>query len=325
MSSFDEQDIIAAEKNTTQDDNGEFYISDRESLQMELSEEQVAAIEEQIEIVNAEARISASATGDGSESNPYVLAAGKSKAVTAKSAWFKCETRGAVDFDVSAARSGSTFKVYKKTLLGKKSLLSGDGTIFKETLSDCAINNGANTFLISVSATGSTLIDCLVSEHVDTKSNSNGALWTPDDDSAIYDTNILYFKYWYVDKMRVGEIRDMVSHSDFLDLQSSVVNGTLGLSMFLAGLGLPKTSTWLGVAGVVTSFASPVDFKESVLDDIDDVAGYKGMENGHAVYTRGCLIKEYMSNGYTFYEVTAWSGGTMRGPQGWTGTWQVNN
>ena len=180
------------------------------------------------------------------------------------------------------------------------------------------------TKTFEVSATGSTLIECLVNEHIDTKSNSKGAMWTPDDDSAIYDTNILYLKYWYVDKTRVGEIRDMVSHSDFLDLQSSVVNGTLGLSMFLAGLGLPSTSEWLGVAGVVTSFMSPVDFKESVLDDIDDAAGYKGQQNGHAVYTRGCLIKEYMSNGYTFYEVSSWSGSTMSGHQGCNGTWAVN-
>ena len=269
-------------------------------------------------------KFSATAAEDGSESKPYVISTGKEKVLTAKSAWFKCEARGAVDFDVSAARSGSTYEVYKKTLLGKKSILSGSGTIFKKTLSDCAINNGANTFLISVSATGSTLIECLVKEHVDTRSNSNGALWTPYNDSAIYDTNILYTKYWYVDKTRVGEIRDMVSHSNFLDLQSSVVNGTLGLGMFLAGLGLPGTSEWLGVAGVVTSFISPVDFKESVLDDIDDAAGYKGMQNGHAVYTRGCLIKEFKGNGYTFYEVSSWSGGTMNGPQGWTGTWTVN-
>lgn len=324
VSSFDDREISAVEEFTAQNERGEFYIADRESLQLYLNEEQIQAVETQIKIVNEEMKFSATAAEDGSESKPYVISTGKEKVLTAKSAWFKCEARGAVDFDVSAARSGSTYEVYKKTLLGKKSILSGSGTIFKKTLSDCAINNGANTFLISVSATGSTLIECLVKEHVDTRSNSNGALWTPYNDSAIYDTNILYTKYWYVDKTRVGEIRDMVSHSNFLDLQSSVVNGTLGLGMFLAGLGLPGTSEWLGVAGVVTSFISPVDFKESVLDDIDDAAGYKGMQNGHAVYTRGCLIKEFKGNGYTFYEVSSWSGGTMNGPQGWTGTWTVN-
>ena len=42
-------------------------------------------------------------------------------------------------------------------------------------------------------------------------------MWVPDDKSARYDTNILYMRYWYVDKNRVGKIVDMVSHADFLD------------------------------------------------------------------------------------------------------------
>lgn len=157
-------------------------------------------------------------------------------------------------------------------------------------------------------------------------SNSKGALWKPEDTTAMYNTNILYMKYWYVDKTRVGKVRDMVTHADFLDAQFNVANGTLSLSMFLAGLGFEQTSFLLGIAGVVTAFKAPFDFKEDILDEIDSVAGYTGDDaNGNAVYTRGCLIIEYMYDGLTFYEVESWSGPSMTGPQGWTGEWTINN
>ena len=111
----------------------------------------------------------------------------------------------------------------------------------------------------------------------------------PDDKSARYDTNILYMRYWYVDKNRVGKIVDMVSHADFLG-----------------------------------SLTGPFDFKQQCLDKIDKVAGYAGTEHGESKYKRGCLIIEYMYNGQTLYEFKSWNGKSMKGPKGWTGKFTIN-
>lgn len=326
MSSFSEEDVSAVEKYTALNEQNEYFITDTVALQAQLSESEYAAIEQQIRIVNANAGISTAATEDGSSSNPYELTDGTRKAVTASSVWFKCKIWGATDFTVTSGRTGTAIKVYKKTLLGKTQLYSVTGTSLSKTLSDCSINNNANTYLVNVEASASTTIGCTIKTHVDSKTNSNGALWTPNDTTAMYNTDILYFKYWYVDKTRVGKIREMVTRSGFLDAQSNVANGTLSLSMFLTTLNFPQTSLLLGIAGVVTAFKAPFDFKEDVLADIDSIAGYQGTDDdGNAVYSRGCLIIEYMYNGLTFYEVQSWSGSSMTGPKGWTGTWDVND
>ena len=118
----------------------------------------------------------------------------------------------------------------------------------------------------------------------------------------------------------------MVTRSNFLDLQSAVLNGTLSLSMFVTACGLEETAAILGVAGVITAFKAPFNFKQDVLNEIDRVAGYQGQDShGKSVYSRGCLIVEYMSNGLTFYSVQSWNGTTMYGPEGWTGSWTTNS
>lgn len=326
ISSFTEEDINAVEMYTAINSQNEYYITDAVALQSLLDEPKFNLVKQQISIANMRIGISVVATADGSSKHPYELTDGTRKTVTASSVWFKCKIWGATDFSVTSGKSGSVIKVYKKTLFGKKQIYSVTGTSLTNTLSDCAINNSANTYLVNVEASASTAIGCRIKTHVDTTSNSKGALWTPENTTAMYDTNILYMKYWYVDKTRVSKIREMVTHSDFLDAQSAVAGGTLSLSMFLTSLGFPQTSFLLGIAGVVTSFRNPFDFKEDILDEIDAVAGYTGQDSyGNAVYTRGCLIIEYMCEGLTFYEVKSWSGPSMSGPKGWTGAWTINN
>ena len=61
-----------------------------------------------------------------------------------------------------------------------------------------------NKYLVYVKAPSSTSISCQIKTHTDTITSSKGAMWVPDDKSARYDTNILYMRYWYVDKNRVG-------------------------------------------------------------------------------------------------------------------------
>ena len=68
-------------------------------------------------------------------------------------------------------------------------------------------------------------------------------------------------------------------------------------------------------------FIEPFNFKNSLLSDIDTAAGYNSSTNQ---FTKGILLKEYMYNGITCYSVETWTGSSMTGPKGWTGTWKAN-
>lgn len=264
------------------------------------------------------------AARSGTASQPCKLKDGTKKVVSAKEYWFSCTTRGATDFIIKTGKK-SDIIVYKKKTFGKKQIFSVTSkTSFSKTLSDCAINNNSNKYLVYVKAPSSTSISCQIKTHTDTITSSKGAMWVPDDKSARYDTNILYMRYWYVDKNRVGKIVDMVSHADFLDLQSSLANGTIGVSSFVITLRFPKTGVILGIAGCLGSLTGPFDFKQQCLDKIDKVAGYAGTEHGESKYKRGCLIIEYMYNGQTLYEFKSWNGKSMKGPKGWTGKFTIN-
>lgn len=149
ISSFTEDDISAVEMYTALNDQNEYYITDANALRNQLDEAKYEAIEQQISIVNMNAGVSIIATEDGSSSNPYELTDGTRKGVTASSVWFKCQIWGATDFSVTSGVSGSTIKVYKKTLLGKTQLYSVTGTSLTKTLSDCSINNNAKHTLLT--------------------------------------------------------------------------------------------------------------------------------------------------------------------------------
>ena len=275
---------------------------------------------------NIEARMSGGGgtTFEGGESRPYILVSGLTKTVCASNYWFQYTAAGAVAFSfVLSVQAEIT--IYKKNIFGRNQIafftISENIT---HTISDCQINNGENTYLIREKPCSKVYFSISAAQHIDERNNSNGALWKPFSESAISNPNILYFKYWYVNSQYVSKIVDMVTHADFLTLQSGVVNGTLSLSMFLIGLEFPVTSLLLGIASVVTAFIGPFDFKKSVIDDIDNAAGKEENIDGQSNYRHGCLIKEYVSNGITFHEIVRWDGSYMSGPKGWTGFWENN-
>lgn len=328
VSMFDDFALSAVEQYTAEDERGYFYITDEGSLRSLLTSEQYSAVEQQIEIVNQNSSVMPTAIENGTSSFPYILTNGEFRAFSTDSVWYKCSIRGAVEFTVYT-NSKSTITIYKKTLLGKKQLLrfTNRTSIANYKYGDCTVCSDSTTFLINIEQEESVRLTCRVSTHTDKYSNSNGALWVPDPDSAVPYSFQLYQKCWYVDSSRVPYVVDFVSHSNYLDACSSVANGSIGLSSFVISCGASSvTSTLLGIAGVLTSFASPFDFKQDILDDIDNKAGYLGVDSSNRpIYANGVVIKEYLYNGQLCYTVDSWTGPEMYGPEGWTGTWTVNS
>lgn len=317
---LNEAAVDAIEQYTGSDLQGNFYIIDAVALQAELTAEQYDAVLTQIEVVNNQNEISTYATGSGTESDPYVLTDGVKASSYTTTAWFKCTTRGATDF-LATSTNGATNTVYKKTLLGKDKLTSAMSKTLSTTISNCQINNNSNTYLVSMTSNTPQSLYCTITTHYDKMTSSTGGTWTPTSTTAIYDTNILYKKYWYVDKSRVATLKQIVEHEKFLDMQSKFVNGTLSISGFLLSLGIPETAIATGLASIAVTFIEPFNFKNSLLSDIDTAAGYNSSTNQ---FTKGILLKEYMYNGITCYSVETWTGSSMTGPKGWTGTWKAN-
>ena len=325
VSCFTDEALTYVETYVVENDEGLFYIADETALQDLLTEQQYALVEEQISLVNEYGGMTTFAA-TGSSSNPYELTAGVSTSVSASGEyWFKCATWGATDFTMRSTKS-STMAIYKKTLFGKTLLNSYSYTTYQiKLISDCTINNSKTTYLLCITPSSSATLTAKIAQHTDSNTSylSTGAMWEPYDQSAIPDSNILYFKYWYLPAEYIGTLNTYINHRDFLDYQTKLVNGTLtatsvALAIFGNGDWLAKTA---GVIAKAAKVLVSVDFKQSVLDDIDECGGYNAATNQ---YTQGVLVIEYMGSGFTFYEVHPWNGSTMYGPAGWTGTWTPN-
>lgn len=133
----------------------------------------------------------------------------------------------------------------------------------------------------------------------------------------IPDTNLLYFKYWYVPKGQVSYMVDYVSDAKFLDYQSRLVRGTITASSIVATGGFSLPAAFVSGIGVF-AITESIDFKSSVINKIKTAGGYNSSTR---TYSKGVLLKEVVSNGITYYFVESWNGGTMYGPAGWTGKW----
>ena len=326
---LDENAFEAIDLYVIMDDSGLYHISNDAALRALLTEEQYKITVTQIEKVNTRTIVSANKKAEskgsavGTEKNPYLLTPGVKVSITASMYWFTCTVVGATDFIVPS-NSTVDVRVYKKTLFGKKQVLQYTTTSFNKTLSDCSINNGSNKYLISVQAYPTATFSCTVKQHVDSRNRTTGASWKPKSQSAIPSTTITYLRYWYVDKDRVGEVYQMISRSNYLDMVSAVANGSLSLTLFLTGLGFPTTAIYMGIASVLTSFYSPFNFKQAYINQLNNVAGYIGYINNKYTYSRGCVVIEFISNGTYGYTIQGWDGSTMYGPSGYTGTWTDN-
>lgn len=327
VSCFTDEALTYVETYVVENDAGQFYIADEATLQDLLTEQQYALVEEQISLVNEYGGMTTFAA-TGTSGNPYELTDGVTSSVSASSEyWFKCVTWGATDFTLQSTKSAAMV-IYKKTLFGKKELNSYSSRtyVFKE-ISDCAINNGKNTYLMCFTPSSSATLTCTVEQHVDTYVRSAGAMWISDDQSAIPNTNMLYFKYWYVPADKVSYMVDYVEDSRFLDYQKLLVDGTITAASIAAGIATAGASN--ATIGIITTVVSGVgsfalsqftDFKGAVIDNVRTAGGYNSSTK---TYSSGVLLKEVMANGYTYYFVESWNGSTMTGPAGWTGTWTI--
>lgn len=325
VSCFSEEALTYVETYVVENDAGQFYVTDETTLRDLLTEQQYALVEEQIRFANECGSISTYAA-TGTSSNPYELTAGIASSVSASGEyWFKCATWGATDFTMKSTKA-ATMVIYKKTLFGKTELNSyTNRTSVSKLISDCAINNGKNTYLICFTPSTSSTLTCTVKQHIDSYTRSAGAMWLSNDKSAIPDTNMLYFKYWYVPADKVSYMVDYVEDSKFLDYQKMLVDGTMTAASIAAGIATAGASS--ATIGIITTVVSGVgsfalsqftDFKGAVIDNVRTAGGYNSTTKK---YSSGVLLKEVMANGYTYYFVESWNGGTMTGPAGWTGSW----
>ena len=274
----------------------------------------------------------------GSIENPHIIADGETACLSASDEyWFSCTLRGATDFDL-ASEKPAAIKVYKKTLFGRTELKSvSNSSRLAFTLSDSAINCNSVNYLIMIKPSSSTTVSAKAATHIDTRDTELdiSTRWAPSSTSAIFDTNILYYNYWYVHADDVSELVDYINHQSFLDSQSNLANATI------ASIGLIeppflidppfmekifKKKNILKKAYSLSFFligiSGPVNFRDSVLANIDKAGEYDKSTNR---YSNGLLIIEYMSNGPTHYDVSTWDGSTMYGPKGWTGSWYTKD
>ena len=152
-------------------------------------------------------------------------------------------------------------------------------------------------------------------------------MWISNSNSAIYDTNILYLKYWYMPASKISALVDYVDQDSFLDNQKLLLDGSITAVAIAAGIISTGTSKVLPsilttVIGGVGGFALTqlTDFKTAVKKNIRTAGGYNSRTKR---YTKGVLLIQYMSQGITFYEIKTWNNSTMYGPKGWTGNWTI--
>lgn len=269
---------------------------------------------------------------EGTKKDKVIFVDGEENSVSGDDVWIQCETRGATDFYIKTS-SSAQIRVYKDKMLSDKKLYDIAGTSLKKTFSDSAVNNNTNTYFIHAKADSKITVTCKVNTHTDSLSYAMGATWTAHDSSARYDTTIIKRMYYYVNKTWVSYMVTLVNDSSFLDFQSTLVNGTVGGALTLLGgfegtLTQPVYKKLLGyatsAAGIFTAFKSPVDFKDLVLSEINEAAGYIEMEHGVPIYERGACLNEYIYNGLTFYDISPWEGSEMEGAKGYTGKWDKN-
>lgn len=272
---------------------------------------------------------------EGTKKDPVIFEDGEENSVSGKEVWIQCDTRGATDFYVKTNKRAK-IKIYKDKMFSDKILYDVTGTSLKKTFSDSTVNNNANTYLVHVKADSEMMVTGKVNTHIDTYSYSKGAKWFPHDSSARYYTMTLEWQYWYVDNVRVSSLINLVNRSDFLDFQTILVNegvaaGLVFLSHYGGGLKNEIAKRIISLvedgAAFFTAMKSPVNFKESVLSEIDEAAGYVGTDSMNmSIYERGVCLREVfdVNSSFYFYEITSWVGPEMEGPKGWTGRWEKN-
>lgn len=321
---FDADSLAAIEKDVGIDEFGYYYVEDEEDLRSVLTDDEYALVLEQIAASNSETV--PLAAEDGSESNPYILSANtqfKTSASSSSSTWFRIDgVRGATDFKITTTKSASA-TIYKKTLLGKTSIATASGSSINKTISSCETNNNSNNYIINVAVSSSMTSYITVGQHTDktTTYYTGGTVWTPYDKSAIPDTNMLVMKMWYLKAADVDKLVTFVNHDKYIQFCDDYAAGLItaaGIATTIWGSG--TSGKIIGVALALIGLETSSMFKQHLLDTIDDVAGWNGSS-----YTKNVYMKQVFSTNLAVYStyVYAWSGSTISGASGYTGSYSA--
>ena len=243
-------------------------------------------------------------------------------ASSASSTWFRINSiRGAVDFKITTSTSASaTF--YKKTLLGKTQIGSASGSNINRTISDCGTNNNSNNYIINVGVSSAMTSSITVGQHTDktTTYYTRGTIWTPNNLSAIPDTNLLTMKMWYLRAEDVDKLVTFVNHDQYLQFCDDFAAGLItaaGIATTIWGSG--AYAKIIGVALSLIGFETSSIFKQHVLDSIDEVGGWNGYSYTNDIY----MEQVFTSNALYFTYVYEWTGSTIYGAPGYTGTFSA--
>lgn len=322
---LDSDAVVAIENFVSIDEFGRYYVENESSLRAVLTDAEYAMVLEQISISNKSNSLMLVATQDGTESNPYILTADiplGTNASSASSTWFRINSiRGAVDFKITTSTSASaTF--YKKTLLGKTQIGSASGSNINRTISDCGTNNNSNNYIINVGVSSAMTSSITVGQHTDktTTYYTRGTIWTPNNLSAIPDTNLLTMKMWYLRAEDVDKLVTFVNHDQYLQFCDDFAAGLItaaGIATTIWGSG--AYAKIIGVALSLIGFETSSIFKQHVLDSIDEVGGWNGYSYTNDIY----MEQVFTSNALYFTYVYEWTGSTIYGAPGYTGTFSA--
>lgn len=313
--------VNAVEQYVCTDDNGNFFVADEDALKAILTDEEYALILKQIYLSN-EASAEIRAGANGTESNPYLLTANSpynTHDSVASSTWFRINgIRGAVDFKIATSMSASaTF--YKKTLLGKKQIGTASGSSINRTISNCATNNNSNKYIINVAVSSSMTSSITVGQHTDktTTYYTRGTMWTPYNQSAMPNTNMLTTKMWYLKAADVDKLVTFVNHDRYLQFCDDFAAGLITAAGIATTIwGSSAYAKIIGVALSLIGLETSSLFKQHVLDSIDAVGGWNGYS-----YKKNIYMKQVFTTNYALYftYVYEWNGSTIYGEPGYTG------
>jgi hypothetical protein len=325
---FSDEALCAVETYVTTDENGRYYVENEEELRAVLTEAEYLLVLEQIEIVNDDPILVAAA--NGTEGSPYILTPGvafSTSASGASSTWFQASgIRGATDFIVSSSKSASV-TIYKKNLIGKTQIGNASGTSVNTTISASATNNNSNNYLVNVAISSAMTSSITVRQHTDSTTTyySGGTVWKPYNLSAIPDTNLLTMKMWYLKVDEVDKLSTFVNNSNYIQYVDAFMAGTMtAASIAVAIWGLAGGGTApavIGIAMTLISNSTAGIFRKAILDNLNSAGGWNGTKFTKPVYMKQVFST---SSALTFHYFYTWTGSTIYGEAGYTGSFSSN-
>lgn len=323
---FSEEALEAVENYVHADENCFFYVADENALRSVLTDDEYCLVLEQIEITNAEAMVGAVSDGTGTESSPYVLRENSAYGTSAKGAsstWFIISgIRGATDFIINTSVS-ATATIYKKSLFGKTQIATASGKNINKVISASDTNNNSNNYIINVQVGAAMTSSITVRQHTDSTTlyYSGGTIWKPNSLSAMPNTNLLTMNMWYLKVDDVDKLSTFVNNDNYIQYVDAFMSGTMtaaSIAVAIWGLaGGGDAATLVGIAMTLISFSSADMFRKSILDNLNSAGGWNGQNFTKPVYMKQVFD---VNSALTFYYIYTWTGNTLYGEAGYTGS-----